>query len=318
VAVYTQLTHDEVVAYLSQYALGELRSFAAIAEGVTNTNYLLQTSEGKYILTLFEKHYKLEELPYFTALMGWWHARGIDCPQPMLMRDGRTLGALAGKPALVVSFLDGAGVETITPEHVGALGTLAATMHISGMEFPHTRANGLSLSGWEAIIDRIAPRLDEIEPGLKRLVSEEYNYLSENWPDALPRGPVHADLFPDNVFFTKLFGKPARLSGVIDFYFSCNDMWAYDLAIIVCAWCFDERGQLVKERVAALMQGYNDVRPLSAEEETAFPLLLRGASLRFLLTRADAWLNPAEGALVKTKDPLEYAAKLRFFQEWKP
>jgi homoserine kinase type II len=313
-AVYTQLDKSEIEKFLAAYDVGSLRSFAPIAEGVTNTNYLLTTSNNNYILTLFEKHFELAELPYFAALMGWWHERGIPCPQPITMRDGRTLSALKEKPALLVNFLEGEGVKAITPEHLTDLGRLAAKMHIEGMEFPHNRPNHLSLSGWEKIIDEIIDRADEIEPGLKRFISEEYNYLSENWPGDLPRGPIHADLFPDNVFFLKTFGKKPQLSGVIDFYFSCNDFWAYDLAIIVNAWCFDARNRLLKERVQALMAAYNDIRPLSAEEEAAFPLLLRGSALRFLLTRSYDWLNRDPGALVNVKDPLEYAEKLRYWQ----
>lgn len=316
-AVYTQVTEAEVWDFLSHYDVGMLVSLEPIAEGVTNTNYLLTTDQNKYILTLFEKHFKLEELPYFTALMGWWSQRGISCPKPIANRDGRTLSALKEKPAVLVSFLEGDGVKNITPEHLSQLGTLLAKMHIEGMGFPHTRENALSLKGWEKLIDTTSERLNEIEPDLRRLILDEYNYLSENWPNDLPKGPVHADLFPDNVFFEKPFGRPLQLTGVIDFYFSCTDYWAYDLAIVVNAWCFDARHRLVKERVQALMEAYNRVRTMSAEEDVSMSLLLRGAALRFLLTRADAWLNPDAGALVTAKDPLEYVAKLRFFQSFK-
>lgn len=314
-AVYTTLTHQDAAGFLAQYDLGALKSCEPIAEGVTNTNYLVTVADGvKYILTLFEKHFELVELPYYIALMEWWHARGISCPRPVAMKNGRVLAALKEKPALLVSFLEGEGVREITPEHMQQLGALAANMHVTGMEFPHTRQNHLGVSDWEAIIDKIALRADEIEPGLKRLISEEYNYLSEHWPSGLPGGPIHADLFPDNVFFSKSFGKKPVLAGVIDFYFSCNDFWAYDLAIIINAWCFNARGQLREDRLEPLMAAYNNVRPISPEEEAAFGLLLRGAALRFLLTRAEAWLFPDEGALVKAKDPLEYARKLEFFQ----
>lgn len=313
-AVYTHLSHDDIAQFLSHYELGQLVSFEGITSGVTNTNYLIHTVGAKYILTLFEKRFTLEDLPYFVALMQWWAARGIDCPRPIVMKDGRTLAALKERPAILVSFLDGEGGEKITPQHTAALGALAANMHITGMGFPHARANGLSLAGWESMIDATSECLDEIAPGLKTIVSEEYNYLSEHWPQNLPSGPIHADLFPDNVFFTKRFGKPPLLSGVIDFYFSCHDMWAYDLAICVNAWCFDERCRLVPERVQALMAAYNDVRPMAPEEEAAFPLLLRGAALRFLLTRSQDALFPAEGADITPKDPLEYLAKLQFFQ----
>jgi len=317
-AVYTHLTRSDISGFLQSYDVGPLVDFKGIAEGVSNTNYLIETADSKYILTLFERRFKLEDLPYFTALMEWWHARGIHCPLPIKMRDGRVLSALKERPALLVSFLEGEGVRKITNEHLMQLGALVANMHIAGMEFPYRRANALSLSGWESMIDAIAERADEIAPGLKKIISEEYNYLSDHWPQELPSGPVHADLFPDNVFFNKTFGKQATLSGVIDFYFACHDMWAYDLAICVNAWCFDERHRLVPERVQALMHSYNEVRTFTPEEDMAFPLLLRGASLRFLLTRAQDWLNPAEGAEITPKDPLEYLAKLQFFQHYAP
>jgi len=327
-AVYTPLTKQDIESFLAQYDVGALVDFKGIAEGVSNTNYLItvtpsndgdrtpqQVRGDKFILTLFEKRFKIEELPYFVSLMEWWAARGISCPKPIHMRDGRTLSALKERPALMTSFLDGAGVEPrkITPEHLLQLGTLVGKMHVAGAEFPHNRANGLSLPAWEHIIDEIAPRADEIKPGLKSLISEEYNYLSEHWPQDLPSGPIHADLFPDNVFFD----RNRKLTGIIDFYFACHDFWAYDLAICVNAWCFDERHRFVSDRVQALMQGYNDVRPISSEEEAMFPLLLRGASLRFLLTRSQDFLNPSHSAEVTTKDPLEYVAKLEFFQNHK-
>lgn len=315
-AVYTHLSEEQIREFLTQYDVGDLVSFEPISEGVTNTNYYVVTTQNKYILTLFEKHYTLEELPYFTALMDWWSKRGIMCPQPLVTRDGRTLLALAEKPALMVSFLEGSGVKNITPEHMSQLGGLLARMHIAGIDFPHQRANGMSLPMWEKLIDKDYERYDEIEPGLRKLVTEEYNYLSENWPDELPKGPVHADLFPDNVFFEKLFGKRLELTGVIDCYYACTDFWAYDLAIVVNAWCFDARGRLQKEYVQALMTAYNDVRSMTTEEDAVMTILLRGAALRFLLTRSDAWLNPEEGALVHAKDPLEYVAKLKFFQSF--
>jgi len=357
-AIYTPLNKADIEVFLAQYDIGTLISFEGIAEGVSNTNYLITVSipsplrgeggerseregviaegkslqqttnvaskttpsltlppqgggERKFILTLFERHYNIEDLPYFVALMDWWRGRSIGCPQPIKLKDGRTLSALKEKPALLVSFLEGSGVAKITLEHMTQLGTLAANMHISGMDFPHERANSLSIKGWEKIIDKIIDRVDEIEPGLRALINEEYNDLSEHWPSGLPGGPIHADLFPDNVFFEKAFGKPPKLSGVIDFYFACNDAWAYDLAICVNAWCFDERHRFVKERAEALMHAYNDARPLQQEEEAVFPLLLRGAALRFLLTRSYDVLYPDPDAVITNKDPLEYVAKLR-------
>ncbi|NBX02673.1 MAG: homoserine kinase [Alphaproteobacteria bacterium] len=339
-AVYTPLSESDIAAFLTRYNVGELVSFSGISEGVSNTNYLInvipsvvegsngdkdpstrkllaQDDTKKYILTLFEKHYRLEDLPYFTAVMQWWRARGIVCPEPLSMKDGRVLSVLKEKPAILVSFLEGAGVNKITLDHVSQVGKLAAQMHIAGMDFAPTRENRLSLSGWEKLIDDIGPRADEIDEGLFRFICDEYNYLSEHWPSGLPSGPVHADLFPDNVFFTKVFGRAPELSGVIDFYFACHDFWAYDLAICINAWCFDERHRFVPERAQAMMAAYTDMRPLTPEEEAALPLLLRGAAMRFLLTRAYDTLNPEEGAQISLKDPMEYAVKLKFFQEGK-
>jgi homoserine kinase type II len=314
-AVYTALERADIEEFLSQYNVGSLTLFEGIAQGVTNTNYLLSVRGTNYILTLFENHVKLEELPYFVAVMEWWSARGMVCPQPIKMNDGRALGVIKERAALMVSFLEGSGVETITLDHMPQLGKLVADMHVAGMDFPHQRPNPLSVKGWESIIDIIIDRVDEIESGLRTLINEEYNYLSEHWPQGLPSGPVHADLFPDNVFFEKTFGKKPILSGVIDFYFTCHDAWAYDLAICVNAWCFDHRHRFIPERAQALMQSYTDQRPLTQEEEASFSLLLRGAALRFLLTRAHDWLIRPEGAIVTPKDPLEYATKLRFFQQ---
>jgi len=318
-AVYTPLSQGDIVALLADYNIGELESFKGISEGVSNTNYLLNTNHQSpitsFILTLFEKYYKLEDLPYFVALMQWWRARGIYCPQPISKRDGSVLAVLKDKPAIIVSFLDGAGVEPrkITPDYCYQLGELAAKMHVEGAQFTHQRDNGMSLSMWEKLIDKNHDRFDDIESGLRKLVAEEYNFLTEHWPSDLPAGAIHADLFPDNVFF-----KDKKLSGVIDFYFSCHDFWAYDLAICVNAWCFDVRGKLEKDRVQALMQGYNQLRPMTVEEEKIFPVLLRGAALRFLLTRADSWLNPDVDADMTAKDPREYIEKLKFFQNDAP
>jgi homoserine kinase type II len=312
-AVYTKLTHADITEFLAQYDLGDVLESEGIAEGVENTNYLVKTSQGKLILTLFEQRTKLEDLPYFTSLMQHLYSQGIPCPLPMAKRDGRVLSAFKEKPALVVSFLEGSGVGNIKQEHCLALGALMAKMHLAGADFPHRRANALSLEGWEMIAHKIKDRADDISPGLSAMIREELNALYEHWPNGLPSGPIHADVFPDNVFFSRERGS-AKLSGVIDFYFACHDMWAYDVAIAVNAWCFDARHKLVPERVQALMQAYTDIRPFTPEEEQAMPLLLRGAALRFLLTRAHDWLHTPADALVTRKDPLEYLAKLQFFR----
>lgn len=312
-AVYTTLTDEEIAGFIARYGLGDVISAAGITEGIENTNYFVETSEGKYILTLFEQRAHPEELPYFVHLMQWFAARGIPCPLPVAREDGGVLGALKEKPALLVTFLEGSGVGSVRMEHLPQLGKLVADMHITGMDFPHRRENALSLGGWEQLIRKIGTDADSIEPGLTDIISEEYNYLSEHWPSGLPSGPVHADLFPDNVFFLRDRGS-FKLSGVIDFYFACHEMWAYDMAVCVNAWCFDDRHRMVPDRVQALMAAYNDIRPMNDEENAAMPVLLRGAALRFLLTRTYDWVNTPKDAQVVKKDPLEYRAKLQFFQ----
>lgn len=313
-AVYTPLTEPELRGFLAQYDLGELVAWKGIAEGVENSNFMVETAQGKFILTLFEKRTKLEELPYFLHLMEWMHERGVICPLPVRSREGRALHALKDKPAAMVTFLEGGGVDTIRLEHLPQLGEFMARAHLAGAEFPHERANALSVEGWAELIEKIGGRADEIAPDLAGMIREELIHLAEHWPSGLPGGPIHADLFPDNVFFVRARGG-FTLSGVIDWYFACNDAWAYDLAIVINAWCFDARHRLVPERVAALMQAYTDARALTPEEERALPVLLRGAALRFLLTRAHDKLFHPEGAVVTPKDPMEYVAKLQFFQQ---
>lgn len=313
-AVYTALTQEEIGQFIGRYDVGDFVSAEGITEGVENTNYLIETRQNRYILTLFEQRTRPEDLPYFVHLMQWFSARGIPCPLPVARKDGGVLAALKEKPAMLATFLEGQGVTSIRNEHLPQLGTLAANMHIAGMDFPHQRENVLSLSGWGSLVERIDGAADNIDPGLNDLIAEEYRYISEHWPSGLPSGPIHADLFPDNIFFQRLRGSP-KLSGVIDFYFSCNDMWAYDLAVCVNAWCFDDRHRFLPERVQALLAAYNDIRPMSDEEGRAMPVLLRGAALRFLLTRVFDWVNTPPSAHVVKKDPMEYVEKLKFHQE---
>ena len=207
-------------------------------------------------------------------------------------------------------------MRRITPEHLSQIGAYLAKMHLAGAGFPHPRRNALSVDGWQALADQLDARIEQDFPGITALIDAALSRLSTAWPEGLPSGAVHADLFPDNVFFLRERGG-WKLSGVIDWYFACTEMWAYDLAITINAWCFDSRYRLVPEHVAALMQAYTDVRPLTPEEEEAMPLLLQGAALRFLLTRAYDWLGTPEDATVTRKNPQEYIDKLTFFQNWR-
>lgn len=308
-AVYTDVAAEDLVKFLAGYELGELLSYKGIAEGVENSNFLVHTGTGHYILTLYEKRVAAGDVPFFLALMEHLAARGINCPQPVKARSGETLGHLCGRPAAIVTFLDGMWIRRPDPRHCYALGVALAKLHLAGRDFPQQRRNALSLDGWRQLQEQTAARADSVQPGLAALAVDELTYLERHWPQHLPRGVIHADLFPDNVFF---LGN--TLSGLIDFYFACTDMLAYDVAICLNAWCFEPDHSYNVTKGQELLQGYMRTRALSPAELDALPLLARGAALRFLLTRLIDWLNVPEGALVRPKNPLEYFRKLRFHQ----
>ncbi len=306
-AVYTELSDDDLAQILKLYDIGALVSCKGIAEGVENSNYLLQTERGSFILTLYERRVAAANLPYFLGLMEHLAARGLACPTPVHGHDGRALREIAGRPAALVTFLSGMSVRRPKPWHCAKLGRALGRLHQAGADFPLKRPNSLSLGGWRLLLDAIGPRADEVRAGLGADLEQEYAALAASWPSALPAGIIHADLFPDNVFF---LGED--LSGVIDFYFACNDHYAYDLAICLNAWCFESDGAFNVTKGRALLQEYGKVRPCTAAELAALPILARGAALRFLLTRLYDWLHRVPGALVNPKDPLEYLARLNF------
>jgi homoserine kinase type II len=308
-AVYTDVSAEELAAFLAAYDIGELRSYKGIAEGVENSNYLVHTSRGTFILTLYEKRVDRGDLPFFIGLMEHLATRGLNCPQPVKNSAGEALGMVAGRPAAIVTFLDGMWIRRPAVWHCAALGEALAKLHLAGLDFPLRRANALSVQGWRPLYQRAEGRGDSLSPGLCGKIGEELARLESNWPAGLPEGVIHADLFPDNVFF---LGN--ALSGIIDFYFACTDTLAYDVAVCLNAWCFESDHSFNVTKGRALLQGYGKVRPLSAAEQAALPVLSRGAALRFLLTRLVDWLDVPPGALVKPKDPLEYYRKLRFHQ----
>ena len=305
-AVYTEVADEELEAFIASYDIGALTSCKGIAEGVENSNYLVQTQAGRYILTLYEKRVARKDLPYFLALMEHLAARGISCPLPVHDREGRTLRELAGRPAALITFLDGVSVRRASIEQCASVGRALGQFHVAGESFPRSRANSLSLSDWAPLFEAIGDRADTIIPGLAGEIRKELAYLDKSWPSGLPQGVIHADLFPDNVFF---LGQ--EVSGLIDFYFACNDVLAYDIAICLNAWCFESDASFNVTKARAFLQAYEGVRPLSAGELAALPALARGAALRFLLTRSYDWLNTDGEALVKRKDPNEYLRKLQ-------
>ena len=306
-AVYTDVSAEELSAFLADYDIGGLLSCKGIAEGVENSNFLLHTEGGHFILTLYEKRVDPNDLPFFIGLMQHLAARGITCPLPVKTRAGQALGELAGRPAAIVTFLEGMSIRKPAAIHCGELGRALAGLHLAGADFALTRPNALSVAGWRKLVETARPRAEEVHPGLAMLIEDEVKVHEAGWPKDLPNGVIHADLFVDNVFF---LGD--RLSGLIDFYFACNDLLAYDIAICLNAWCFETDGAFNATKGRALLAGYQAVRPLSPAEIDALPMLARGAALRFLLTRLVDWLNVPEGALVKPKDPVEYLRKLRF------
>jgi homoserine kinase type II len=306
-AVYTEIADDELTAFAEQYDIGRVVSCKGIAEGVENSNYLLQTDRGSYILTLYERRVRAGDLPFFLGLMDHLAARGIACPTPIHGRDGSALRQLAGRPAALVSFLRGIWPKRPGPQHCAQLGGVLARLHLAGADFALQRPNDWSIAGWASLFDACRARADSMRVGLACDIERELDSLQAAWPEALPSGVIHADLFPDNVFFLD-----DRLSGVIDFYFACNDFLAYDLAICLNAWCFETDGAFNVTKARLLTQEYRKVRPISDSELHSLPLLARGAALRFLLTRLYDWLNQVPGALVKPKDPLEYLYKLNF------
>ena len=306
-AVYTDVSGEDLAAFLADYDLGAMLSLKGIAEGVENSNYLLHTETGYFILTLYEKRVAETDLPFFIGLMQHLAARGLNCPQPVKNRRGAALGRLAGRPAAIVTYLDGMWPRRQNARQCAAVGEADALLHIDGEGFALTRPNALSIGAWRPLYDTAASRADTVHPGLAAFVEKELGWLEANWPRGLPEGVIHADLFPDNVFF---LGE--KLSGLIDFYFACNDAFAYDLAICVNAWCFEPDASFNITKGRAMIENYRRRRPLNADEIDAFPALARGAAMRFLLTRLVDWLNVPAGALVKPKDPLEYFRKLRF------
>ncbi|MEJ1157777.1 homoserine kinase [Prosthecomicrobium sp. N25] len=306
-AVYTEVTDEDLARFVEAYDIGRVLSYKGIAEGVENSNFLLHTERGSFILTLYEKRVDARDLPFFLGLMEHLASRGITCPLPVKTRDGAMLGTLSGRPAAIVTFLEGMWVRRPSAQHCGAVGEALARFHLAGRNFAIRRPNALSVGSWRPLFERSRARADDVTRGLAAEVERELDHLETAWPADLPGGVIHADLFPDNVFF---LGE--KLSGLIDFYFACNDALAYDLAICLNSWCFEADLSFNLTKGRAMLMGYTRVRPLGPEECAALPLLCRGSALRFLLTRLYDWLNVPPGALVRPKDPLEYHRKLRF------
>ena len=308
-AVYTEVSDEDLTAFVAEYDIGEALSCKGIAEGIENSNYLLATGAGTFILTLYEKRVAPQDLPFFLGLMEHLAGKGVPCPVPVKGRDGKSLRRLAGRPAAIITFREGLWPRKVTADHCSGLGAALAQLHGAGQDFGLRRANDMALDAWRKLLGQCLAHADEVRPGLGRALTAELDHLEACWPRDLPSGVIHADLFPDNVFF-----RHGEVSGLIDFYFACWDAFAYDVAICLNAWCFEPGNSFNVTKARRLLSNYRRVRDLSDAEIEALPLLARGSALRFLLTRLYDWVHTPKDALVTRKNPIEYWDKLRFHQ----
>ncbi|WP_374409114.1 homoserine kinase [Pelagerythrobacter sp.] len=310
-AVYTHLGAEDLAALIAHYDVGALVSAKGIAEGVSNSNWLIETERARFILTMYERRIELADLPFFLGLLD--HLSAADCPVPRTIHDsdGQAWRTVDGKAVALIEFLPGVSVDRPTPAQARAVGGALARLHLASADYPGTRENDLRPSDWRALFDRCGENLARIDTALPALVDRHMPELLAEWPADLPATVIHADLFPDNVL---MMGD--RVGGLIDFYFACRDFAAYDLAVTHAAWCFGPDGRGFRADIgAALVSGYEAVRPLSADERAALPLLARGAAMRFISTRAFDWIDTPEDALVTRKDPMDFARRLEFYAE---
>jgi homoserine kinase type II len=308
-AVYTQVSAELLAQFLACYDIGTAVSFKGIAEGVQNSNYFVETTRGRYFLTLYEQRVEIEALPYFLALMTHLADKGLPVPRPITDRNGVALQTLAGRPACLIDYLSGVSVSEPTPDHCRAAGAALGAMHVALADFPLNRVNDLALPGWHRLADACVAHAADLPPGIGALIAGELAVMDASWPHDLDRATIHADLFPDNLMFAD-----GKVSALIDFYFAATDIRAYDLAVMHGAWCFSADGnRFHADRAAALIAGYRSAHPLTDAEVAAFPILARGAALRFLLTRAFDWINTPPDALVTRKDPAAFARRIAWY-----
>ena len=308
-AVYTRIDDGDLAVFVAGFDIGDVVSCDGIVQGIENSNFRLRTDTGQYILTLYEKRVRAEDLPFYLGLMNHLAGRNFPCPTPVANRRGQVLHTLSGRPAAIVAFLEGESPRTreISPAQCLGIGGAAARLHLAGADFPLQRENDLSVGGWRPLFTPLAGLAEDLRPGFAAWIDDELAYLERNWPAAIPTGIVHSDLFPDNVFFAG-----GKLSGVIDFYFACTDMLAIDLAVCLNAWCFRDEGQFDSGRAVALFEGYQAVRSLEGAERDVLPVLARGMAMRFLVTRLHDWFHTPEDALARRKNPLELVPMIEF------
>lgn len=304
-AVYTDITDEELVTLLADFDLGAPLSLKGVAEGVENSNFLLETEAGRFFLTVYERRVRADDLPFFLELLRWIASHGFPSATPIPDRHGELLKTVRGKPCAIVSFLSGLAVRRPTAAHCREAGAGLAQLHLAAAGFPRSRTNDLGQAAWSPLFSGLRKAAEELKPGLAATISSDLELLATRWPKSLPQGIIHADFFPDNVFFAG-----GKFAGAIDFYFACSDALAYDIAIALNAWCFEPDGSFNITSARQLVAGYESRRPLSDIERAALPVLAHGAAMRFFLTRLHDWGTTPAGALVRPKDPLEYERKL--------
>ena len=307
-AVYTKITPQELTIFLKEYTLDPILKFQGITAGSDNSNYILETHDKKFILTLYERRVNAHNLSFFFTLMNHLNTQAIPCPIPIVKKDNTFISYIKDKPVALFSFLKGSSIENPQNDHCKTLGIATAHLHHAGQNFEMKHRNTISINAWPQLLEECIPQIDEIYPNLRQEITREIATLTTMWSHSLPQGVIHGDLFPDNVFFMN-----NQLSAIIDFYFACHDAWAYDIAIIINAWCFDHNINFDISKSRAFFEGYQSVRPLTKAETEAMPILARGAALRFLLTRLYDTLHPRKESII-LHDPLDYLARLHFHQ----
>ena len=314
-AVYTKLSENDLKDFFSKYNVGKIQKYEEIKEGIENTNYFIQTEKGKFILTLYEKRVDEKDLPFFIGLMRNLYDKKFPSPEPVINKNGNYISEIFNKKAAVVSFLEGKAKKILNPEDCYQVGIYTARLHLITKNLISKRKNKLSINSWREIYNKVKKDCSKIHPNLSTIIEKNLNEIENDWPKNIPSGIIHADLFPDNIFFNN-----NKLSGIIDFYFSCNDYYAFEIAICLNALCFEGRNENLSFNVTKakkFIDGYSSIRKLTNEEKNSLKTLCQGAAMRFLLTRVFDYLNLTEGAIVKIKDPLEYLKRLEFHESVK-
>jgi homoserine kinase type II len=306
-AVYTKLEHQEVRQFLEQYNINNFKDYKGITEGVENTNYLIKTSEQDYILTIYEKRVDENDLPFFIKLLSYLSENKFPCPKPIANKNNEKINRIKNKNAALVTFLNGQSKNKITSEECFEIGKITAQLHEITKKFDINRKNNLSIENWESIFEKTIKHKIDLDESIIKKTKNYLNFLKDKWPKNLPQGIIHADLFPDNIFFTN-----NKVSGIIDFYFACNDFFAYEIAICINSLCFDNNSTFNMTKAKNLIDGYTSIRTLSEDEKKYLPILSMGAAMRFFLTRLYDFYHTDNKADVKIKDPFEYLKKIEF------